>query len=243
MHRASHDWNAYEKHARAVLRIVAPEYLGVPIYLHRAKGDQVYGLTSGAHDIRACGATVTTRGFGASYCPRTICRNDARDAVLTSFVATALHEFAHALQYRYLLPANLAITSVPLSEERAAAYTASVRRMSETPRKLTLAEFADEVRYQFFMHDDRFLRAALHLRRRAVLMAGEKRMSASRVIGQRLSGTHPDLYDRALGDEPARLIGDPLAAILDTPAPEAFTNLWQSDVERLDRQYPERTSL
>ena len=81
----------------------------------------------------------------------------------------------------------------------------------------------------FEAHGLRFIRAALHLRHRAVALGALVPLYCY-CAGSQYGLSHPLRYREALGDEPARLADRPIRDILAAPCPEAFSRLWAADV-------------
>jgi hypothetical protein len=112
-------------------------------------------------------------------------------------------------------------------------------RLAEEPAKLqfeTLAladvvatEAPEDIDADLRHHGDRFIRAALHLQYRAKL-AGVATAPSATCLNRELGLSHAGAYQRALGSEPSRFACARLHDLLATPAPEAFTNLWASDL-------------
>jgi len=80
-------------------------------------------------------------------------------------------------------------------------------------------------------HHGRFIRAMLHIARRAKSggMLVDLPIAFS---GKNYGLSHIKKYAAALGDEPAKKDWKPLAEVLATPMPEKFQELWTADVQR-----------
>jgi hypothetical protein len=146
---------------------------------------------------------------------------DARRKVL----AVAIHEYCHFLEARPLM-----------SEDRADAILESAPDLARYLRETPITVGADDPNADPSRHHDglRFGRLASHALHRANVWAGFELFhandiwTAADVYG--LAG--PTLYAQALGDEPQRLIGEPLRSIVNSPLPERYAEFCHQDLER-----------
>lgn len=148
------------------------------------------------------------------------------DDVELDFFAIALHELAHILERPMLFqeradvePAKLLFESIVL-----AAYVQD-SPVDGMPERTPLKD-----------HDDRFIRAVLHLRHRADVLGVE--VAPALVCPTRDLGlSHANAYRDALGDEPIQLFESSIRQILASPPPEEFSRLWADDLAHLS-QHP-----
>lgn len=143
---------------------------------------------------------------------------DFGDCVLTNFLATALHELAHVFER------GMTFDEMPeLNPARLIFEGLVVARAMDEPTPNT------ERPQRFLQHDDRFLRAVLHLRHRA------------NELGVHLSRDHilpadqPMLfsvgrYRVALDDELDRFDGLSIRTILSMAPPPPFARLWAEEL-------------
>lgn len=219
--------------ATAVCSVIAASDLGdTPFYivpLSRVAGvlggpAECFGFTSPSLDL------YLRKDIGDSWRGRGACMAindlrytadlDAKDVEL-DFFAIVLHELAHVLERSLLFeerkdvePARLLFESIVV------AYY-----VQEPPPDVASKMLMHQ-------HDDRFIRAALHLHHRADAVGMEA--APWLVCPTRDHGlSHWRAYHEALGDEPSRMFEASLREILATPPPEAFSVLWAADQARL----------
>jgi hypothetical protein len=84
-------------------------------------------------------------------------------------------------------------------------------------------------------HEADFIRRCVHLRYRAQRLGVELPYPAIRFAGYGYSLSSAIEYARSLGDEPHRMAGCSFREIEATPAPEAFTKLFDNDVASWQR--------
>ena len=218
--------------AARLLAAAAPELRGVPIYLVAQSGTAFADsyLSAFTHPNldwwlkdhlgdrwrgRGIAAIVNdTPGGLASEVPA---------AMLPDRVAcTAVHEVGHAAADGWGL--TRAAAGEPHEEEKAKA-----RIMVPVAAKVVAdrqPQSDGEIVRGFTTHGARWIRATLHLRRR-IEAEGVYLPPCVCVHGPFLSPGW--VYDGALGDEPERLAGRPLAEILDSPPPPEFAAEWERD--------------
>lgn len=131
-------------------------------------------------------------------------------------LGTLVHELAHAIQFR----------EETLSPAEVAAFREVDQRRNDQARRGETVRFsAPSVPWE--LHEADWIRAALHPARRA----GVPEFLIG-FAGPRYGLSGGEEYIKALGDEPQRLAGLPVAEILKTPAPAAFDDLFAADVAR-----------
>jgi hypothetical protein len=135
-----------------------------------------------------------------------------------AFLAVVLHELAHVLERPMLYRERQNATEDVLAKEAQQIMHA----VASEPRPI-------EQVVPFIGHGIRFIRAVLHLRRRAERL-GAYLSPASLCGGEGYGLSHAVRYDDALGDEPDRQKDQTLADVLRTPPPPPFTDLWRTDV-------------
>ena len=213
-----------------------------PVFAHELSepSDLFWGCTSALLDI-AMRPTIGSRWRGRGPCFMVnaqalyeIARRQCEVSGLPPLprfkmlcLAVGLHEIAHVLadghNFREASPAaseRIVETLVPI-------FKNFIRR--ESPIFGT-----DEVERRD--HDERWIRCALHLHHRACatnywpLLA----MQLDVVADLELYGLSPVWkFERAIGDEPARLIGLSIAEILASEPPGEFSKLYTADTDRL----------
>jgi hypothetical protein len=151
-------------------------------------------------------------------------RDDLGPFLAPAFLATALHQLAHVLE------CGMTFEDQPeVCPQRLIFDGLVVAHAMNEPVPAT------EARQRFVQHDDRFLRAVLHLRHRA------GRLGVPLAPDMIVPDTQPMLwsptrYRIALGDEPDRLRGVPIRTILSMDPPADFVRLWADELTHLSRE-------
>jgi len=212
-----------------LVRLVDPA-AGKPLYF-LAAGEvrgrfclvpQVRGFTAWplCHELRAA---IGVRWSGPGFCT-VLCRKHLRNR--RALLAVALHEYAHYIAQRggALLAMLEDSVMAPLLR------WAPARRPGETKVTGYTAETFDAD------HGPRFYRIAGHVVHRSWRVWGGDFVD---IVGAfRLSQlSDPLAYRAALGDEPARLAGEPLAAIAASDPPAGFAALAREDAARVARHF------
>jgi hypothetical protein len=158
--------------------------------------------------------------------PRAIARNaerrirPARRRIFAPLAfGVALHELAHVL------------TAEPDEAEPSAEYVEAGRAMLTADAAGKTPTTGPGAAVPWRGHEWAFIRAALHLARRAAALGLD--LTPHDVFDAETYGLAPTgRYVAALGDEPERLAGRDFATIARTPPPAAFGELWLADVRR-----------
>jgi hypothetical protein len=222
------------RRAESLCRRVAPRDLaGVPVYVvpqsvavelfgHAKECD---GFTTPSLDLYVRHAIPAWRGRGPCMVVNDIALvADVPDDLEPYFLATAIHELAHILERAELH----SVRSEPEPARLTFEALVIARAVAEPPTEATEAA-------EFLTHDDRFIRAALHLCHRAARV-GEP-VPLPLVWNRRCYGmSHVRAYQAALGDEPRRLADAAIRDVLATPPPEPFARLWADDLDHHSRE-------
>ncbi|MBM3984031.1 MAG: hypothetical protein FJ304_27950 [Planctomycetes bacterium] len=223
------------RRAESLCRRVAPRDLaGVPVYVV----PQSAALGLFGHAKECDGFTVPSldlyvrHAIGPAWRGRGPCMvvndialvADVPEDLEPYFLATAIHELAHILERPELYsgrsepePARLTFEALVIA-----------RAVAEPPTDVTEAA-------EFLTHDERFIRAALHLCHRAARV-GEP-VPLSLVWNHRCYGmSHVRAYRAALDDEPRRMADARIRDVLATPPPEPFARLWADDLDHHNRE-------
>lgn len=207
--------------------LIAPDLAGLPLYVvpqsalvdDLGSAEHAGGYTTPSLDLYLRDAIGSSwRGRGPCMVVNDINLRDVEpDDVELFFMAIVLHELAHIVERPVLFrertdaaPARLLFESLAVANIVAEPAT------------------QDEENYALMQHGDRFTRAALHLQYRAS-QAGVEVGPALICAGYRYRMTHASAYRDALGDEPARMIGQRIEDVLATPPPTEFVRVWMSD--------------
>jgi hypothetical protein len=223
-------WPGMLERAVGLVRLAAPELDDVPLYFVRQSGTafadaMLHGFTHPQLDrwLRSdIGDAWEGRGVAVVMNDGDIDREPA-EVRADVVAALALHEVGHALADGWAT--RRAEAREPTQEEVARIVplaAAHAREPDAAPEETGLTLVSD-----FDGHDDRWVRAALHLRAR--LEARGIYIPSSRVIGNRWGLQNPFAYQGALADEPAELADLTFEALLARPAPAAFVELWEED--------------
>lgn len=146
-------------------------------------------------------------------------------------IALGIHEYAHAIEMDFVAehrrPApegHVEIDTARIAAQGARDYT-----------NLSQAEYRALSRMIALMHDGRFVRVALHLRHRAMILGTDlARLTPGAVVSTARGRRHADFYAAALADEPERLVNRPFVDILALEPPAAFAELWERDRKDLE---------
>lgn len=140
-----------------------------------------------------------------------------REALIASI---ALHEFAHTLSR------SIDTATDKPHEAIEALWTGAASRPFEETFTATLPPW--------FQHGADYIRALCHLAYRAEV-DGHMIVADAAFASDIYELSSLDDYREALGDEPKQLFGCSFAAIRATRPPEAFVELWQSDLQAWER--------
>jgi hypothetical protein len=156
---------------------------------------------------------------------------DFGDFVPTNFLATALHELAHVFER------GMTFAEEPeLSTARLIFDGLVVARAMDEPVPNT------ERPQRFLQHDDRFLRAVLHMRHRAnglgVHLGRDHILPADQLMLYSVGR-----YRAALDDELDRFIGLGIRTILSMAPPPPFARLWAEELAfQSESLFPKETT-
>lgn len=131
-------------------------------------------------------------------------------------MVTALHELAHILDRPALFKDRTGVDPAKIKFE-----SLVVGRVSKQPPRKDLPPY--------FGHGIQFIRACLHLRHRAGL-EGIHIAANNLCAGWQYGLSHANIYDLALGNEPARMIDATFREILTSPPPAPFRERWKRDI-------------
>lgn len=220
--------------ARALCKRIGARDLGdTPLYIVAQSalpgiyGDAraTYGCWSPSNDLYYRDAIGDAwRGRGACVLINDLAlREDFGDEdVELHFLATMLHEFAHALQSGVWFRERPDIAPELLEARMKFESFALALQLAEPPT-------AAEAQAAFFAHGGPFVRVCLHLVHRANQL-GERIGPALLCGGRRYGLSHAMHYGLALGQELACMRRRTFRDILATPAPKAFRQLWIQDM-------------
>jgi hypothetical protein len=226
------------RRANDLCRRVAPDDLaGLPLYVLAqsairdtlGEARQTYGYTLSRLDLilrDQIGPAWQGRG-PCIVCNDIAMREDLGPFLTPTFLANSLHELAHVLERGMTFEDQPEVCSDRLMFDGLV-----VAHAMNEPVPATHA------RQRFLQHDDRFLRAILHLRHRA------GRLGVHLAPGMIVPDTQPMLwspsrYRIALGDEPDRLRDVPIRTILLMDPPADFVRLWADELAF--HSFPETT--
>ncbi len=215
--------------AEALCRRIAPRDLaGVPVYVvpqsalpaDLGTADACDGYTTPSLDLYLRDVIGPCwRGRGPCMVINDlVLREEAPDDLETHFLATVLHELAHVLERPALYRDR--------PEEELARLMFEALLLAQVVAEPLSPE---EVSAAFLHHGERFIRAALHLRRRAEFAGvciGPALVCPNRQYGL----SHANAYQAALGDEPIRLADASIRDVLAGQPPEEFARLWADDL-------------
>lgn len=140
-----------------------------------------------------------------------------------AFLATVIHELAHVFERDMRYDARPDISADRLVFERLKLAHDVEQPVPECERVRT-----------YHQHDQRFIRAMLHLRHRAERLGARLAPALLFNDGPAVYVTPSD-YLLALQNEPERRIDAGIREILASPVPPAFARLWADELERLTR--------
>ncbi len=227
--------------AEALCRAVAPDLAGGPLYVALVRDlpselrwpERLEGLTTRYLDLTLRPTLERFgrwrgRGPAMILSPQAIAADLAelgrparRRCFMPVFLGDALHELAHILDAGLMggpePPAGLVAFAALVLKAELDGVTAPTDGPGST--------------VPWRRHEAPFIRLAVHLAHRA--RACGVWLQSTDVFDAAEYGLSPTYrYSLALGDEPARLAGSPLADVQATPPPAAFVELWQADVQR-----------
>ncbi|MFN3297555.1 hypothetical protein [Caldimonas sp.] len=147
-------------------------------------------------------------------------------AIELTFLAIAIHELAHVLERDQPFRDRSDLTSEAIQQQA----LANGRQVASEPSQAQRDQ-------PWIYHNARFSRVAIHLRHRAGLLGVP--VSAALLCAGPAYGLSPaSEYVKALGDEPARLLGDSFRTIRQSQVPDPFFRLWTADVAAWLDQHP-----
>jgi hypothetical protein len=145
-------------------------------------------------------------------------------------VGALLHEAAHAL----VRP----ISDAPVTDDKSVEVFCFVAASNKQAEARGTANPTPDIP-GFFVHDWRFMRAALHLHSRYIRQFG--RLPLCTVVRSGMYSLSNELaYQNALRQELDDLPHGPVSDVLSSPPPDAFTELFQTDVQRWIRHNKEQ---
>ncbi len=220
--------------AAALCQQIAPHDLtGLPLYIlpqsaiaaELGNADSTYGYTMEWLDwVLRDQIGDAWRGRGPCIVVNDIAMSqDLGDFIEPSFLATTIHELAHVFERDMRFDTVPNISSDRVLFERLRLAHEVREPVPESERTQT-----------FHQHDQRFIRAVLHLRFRAdrygALLARSLILNDGPAIFAR-----PIDYELALQNEPERMFDVSLRDIMANAPPPAFSRLWAAELEFLTR--------
>ncbi|MCI0685580.1 MAG: hypothetical protein L0Y71_26070 [Gemmataceae bacterium] len=154
------------------------------------------------------------------------------DIASVELLGLALHELAHNLPWLPLARRCAAFAETP-DDADADAHREKTRAFVQEmpPDDGDLGRRVAFAHHRFHTHGDTWLRAALHCWHRVRALGSDLPLPS--VIDLQRSGVQRAVqawhYNRAIGDEPARLSACSFAEILEKPLPSQFRELWEMD--------------
>jgi hypothetical protein len=222
--------------AEALCRRIAPRDLaGLPLYIvpqsalaaEFGNAEATYGYTMSWLDW------VLRDQIGDAWQGRGPCivvndiamREDLGRFIEPTFLATAIHELAHVFErdMRFDAVPDLCANRVIFERLRLAHDVREPVPESEQART-------------FHQHDQRFIRAMLHLRFRAERCGAALARAVLAHYGPAILARPID-YELALQNEPERKLDASIRDILASPPPPAFSRLWDEEMEFLTRHF------
>ncbi len=227
--------------AEALCRAVASDLAGGPVYVVLAADlpsdlrwpDRLEGLTTRHLDLilrptlerlgrwrgRGPAMVLSPQAIAADLAE--LGRPARRRCFARTFLGDALHELAHIL--------DAGLMGGP--EPPAGLVTFAALALKAELHGVTAPTNGPGATIPWRRHEAPFIRLAVHLAHRARSCGAW--LFAEDVFDAVEYGLSPTYrYSLALGDEPARLAGCPLADVRATPPPAALVELWQADVQR-----------
>lgn len=229
------------------MRLVCPDTDGIPIYLLPAsqypdfniwRGDMCGGLYGRYLDLAAADKLVTAgkwhgRGIGL-YINDSILPDHNAALFARLFTAVCLHELCHWVT---MLDAWREATSVPISA--ADIVSVLVGDLLRGEEQTFLAKIAapeseapdlpDTISPPWAGHGASFIRACCHLRHRALHADRWIEPLSMYYAGASYGLSGPRRYEASLCGEPENKRSWPIEQVLQSPAPDRFLELWQSD--------------
>lgn len=139
------------------------------------------------------------------------------------FRGIALHEIAHELDRR----------ETPVEQKQVADMKTNGATLSSTAQEIAEQDVLGRNKDQPWRdHDERWIRATLHLVIRAKLIGEPLAMLDVSVADEKYGLSPAEDYLAALGDEPERLARESIRSILATPEPIAFACRFMEDAWR-----------
>ena len=219
------DWPELLAAGATTVRAIVPELQRVPLYLVDQKETafveaRPMAMTSPRLDLMLkdhVGERWAGRGIAVLFNTPLIeaCYLDVQAWIRPAIV----HEVSHALADGWGLQRHLESDDYP--GDQVAALVGTV--VEHTSRSTWWEDEGGITCLEFLAHDDRWLRCCCHLATRAGLPVFD-------VIGHREELSSPIAYLFTLREEIYRSLRRPVAEILNSPAPEAFAELWALDV-------------
>lgn len=221
--------------AETLCRQIAPlDLAGLPLYIlpqsalaaEFGNAEATYGYTMSWLDwVLRDQIGDAWRGRGPCIVVNDIAmREDLSRFVEPTFLATTIHELAHVFERDMRFDAVPDLCSNRVIFER-------LRLAHDLREPVPESEQAKT----FHQHDQRFIRAMLHLRFRAercgaTLARGVLAHNGPAVFAR------PIDYELALENEPEHMLDVSIRAILASPPPPGFSRLWAEELEFLTRQ-------
>jgi len=213
-----------------LVRLVDPGAAGKPLYF-LAAGEvrgrfclvpQVRGFTAWpiSHELRAA---IGVRWSGPGFCT-VLCRKGPTGR--RGLLGVALHEYAH-----YVTEHGGALLAMLEDSVMAPLLRYAPARR---PGEVKVAGYTDETFDAD--HGPRFYRIAAHVAYRSWRHWGGSLVELVGSLHWTLLA-HPSAYAAALGDEPARRAGEPLAAIAASDPPPDFAEFARKDAARVARHF------
>jgi len=220
--------------AELLCRQVAPLDLGgLPLYVvpqsviqaDFGNAETTYGYTLNWLDLILQQQLGTVwRGRGPCIVANDIAMTeDLGGDIEATFLATVLHELGHVFERNMRFEAAPDASAARMQFEGLRLAQAMSEPVPESERVKT-----------YHQHDQRFIRAMLHLRYRA-LRTGVRLAEGILFHNGPAAYIAPFQYSLALQNEPERLFDASIRSILASPIPPAFSRLWAEELEFLTR--------
>ena len=222
------------RRAEALCRQIAPlDLADLPLYIvpqsaiaaEFGNAESTYGYTMAWLDWVLCDQLGDAwRGRGPCIVVNDIAmREDLGGFIEPTFLATTIHELAHvfARDMRFDTVPDICSNRVIFERLRLAHDVREPVPESEQARTC-------------HQHDQRFIRAMLHLRYRAERCGATLARGLLAHDGPAIFARPID-YELALQNEQARMLDTSIRDILASPSPPAFSRLWAEELEFLTR--------